>query len=152
MVSDIAKKYGAVPQFEINLTDSIEGDTCVSKHLRMTPEQLEIVLRDDNINMYVGEEAVATGVCKALEKEDYIASTHRCDGHLIAKGADINAMMAELMGKLNKEGFKNAVKHKDNGMLRVLLIGYANEQAARADMAIVRATDNLYSGSWLKHF
>jgi len=52
-----------------------------------------------NMHMYVGEEAVATGVCKVLTKEDYIASTHRCDGHLIAKGADINAMMAELMGK-----------------------------------------------------
>ena len=52
-----------------------------------------------NMHMYVGEEAVATGVCKALQKEDYIASTHRCDGHLIAKGADINKMMAELMGK-----------------------------------------------------
>jgi len=54
-----------------------------------------------NMHMYIGEEAVATGVCKALEKEDYIASTHRCDGHLIAKGADINAMMAELMGREN---------------------------------------------------
>ena len=54
-----------------------------------------------NMHMYVGEEAVATGVCKALTKEDYIASTHRCDGHLIAKGADINAMMAELMGREN---------------------------------------------------
>ena len=42
-----------------------------------------------NMHMYVGEEAVATGLCKNLEKEDYIASTHRCDGHLIAKGADI---------------------------------------------------------------
>ena len=52
-----------------------------------------------NMHMYVGEEAVATGVCEALEREDYIASTHRCDGHLIAKGADINKMMAELMGK-----------------------------------------------------
>lgn len=52
-----------------------------------------------NMHMYVGEEAVATGVCKALTKEDYVASTHRCDGHLIAKGADINKMMAELMGK-----------------------------------------------------
>lgn len=57
MVADIAKEYGAVPQFEINLTDSVEGDTCVSKYLRMTPEQLEIVLRDDNIAMYVGKEA-----------------------------------------------------------------------------------------------
>ncbi len=52
-----------------------------------------------NMHMYVGEEATATGVCAALEKEDYVSSTHRCDGHLIAKGADINRMMAELMGK-----------------------------------------------------
>ena len=57
IVADIAKQYGAVPQFEISLTDSIEGDKCVSKYLRMTKEQLEIVLRDDNIPLYVGKEA-----------------------------------------------------------------------------------------------
>ena len=57
MVTDIAKEYGAVPQFEISLTDSIEGDRCVSKYLRMTKEQLEIVLRDDNVPLYVGKEA-----------------------------------------------------------------------------------------------
>ena len=57
MVADIAKQYGAGPQFEISLTDSIEGDKCVSKYLRMTPDQLEIVLRDDNIPLYVGKEA-----------------------------------------------------------------------------------------------
>lgn len=57
MVADIAKGYGAVPQFEISLTDSIEGDKCVSKYLRMTPKQLEIVLRDDNIALYIGKEA-----------------------------------------------------------------------------------------------
>ena len=57
MVADIAKQYGAVPQFETSLTDSIEGDKCVSKYLRMTKEQLEIVLRDDNVPLYVGKEA-----------------------------------------------------------------------------------------------
>lgn len=57
MVADIAKECGAVPQFETSLTDSIEGDKCVSKYLRMTPEQFEIVLRDDNIPLYVGKEA-----------------------------------------------------------------------------------------------
>lgn len=57
MVADIAKQYGALPQFEISLTDSIEGDKCVSKYLRMTKEQLEIVLRDDNIPLYIGKEA-----------------------------------------------------------------------------------------------
>ena len=57
LVADIAKEYGAVPQFEISLTNSIEGDKCVSKYLRMTQEQLEIVLRDDNVALYVGKEA-----------------------------------------------------------------------------------------------
>ena len=57
MVADIAKQYGAVPQFEVTLTDSIEGDRCVTKYLRMTKEQLEIVLRDDNVPLYVGPEA-----------------------------------------------------------------------------------------------
>lgn len=57
LVADIAKRYGAAPQFEISLSDSIEGDKCVSKYLRLTKEQLEIVLRDDNIPLYVGKEA-----------------------------------------------------------------------------------------------
>lgn len=57
LVADIARQYGIVPQFEISLTDSIDGDRCVSKYLRMTPEQLEIVLRDDNVALYVGKEA-----------------------------------------------------------------------------------------------
>jgi len=47
----------------------------------------------------VGEEAIATGVCANLRKEDYITSTHRGHGHVIAKGAEIKYMMAELFGK-----------------------------------------------------
>jgi len=50
-------------------------------------------------HLYVGEEAVATGVCANLRKEDYITSTHRGHGHVIAKGADLKYMMAELFGK-----------------------------------------------------
>ena len=50
-------------------------------------------------HLYLGEEAVATGVCAALKDEDYIASTHRGHGHLVASGADINRMMAEILGK-----------------------------------------------------
>lgn len=56
-VADLAKKYGAVPQFEVSVTDSVEGDLCVSKYLRLSPEQMEIVLRDENIPLYVGKEA-----------------------------------------------------------------------------------------------
>jgi TPP-dependent pyruvate/acetoin dehydrogenase alpha subunit len=47
-------------------------------------------------HLYIGEEAVATGVCSALRKEDYVFSTHRSHGHYIAKGGDIKALMAEL--------------------------------------------------------
>ncbi len=50
-------------------------------------------------HLYVGEEAVASGVCAALNQDDYITSTHRGHGHVIAKGADLQRMMAELFGK-----------------------------------------------------
>ena len=51
------------------------------------------------VHLYVGEEAVATGVCTNLTDKDYITSTHRGHGHLIAKGGDVKLMMAELFGK-----------------------------------------------------
>jgi len=51
------------------------------------------------LHLYVGEEAVAAGVCGALTDQDQITSTHRGHGHLVAKGGDFNRMMAELMGK-----------------------------------------------------
>ena len=51
------------------------------------------------IHLYVGQEAVAAGVCAALRPDDQISSTHRGHGHLVAKGGDLNKMMAELMGK-----------------------------------------------------
>jgi acetoin:2,6-dichlorophenolindophenol oxidoreductase subunit alpha len=51
------------------------------------------------LHLYVGEEAVAAGVCTALTDADQISSTHRGHGHLIAKGGDFRRMMAELMGK-----------------------------------------------------
>jgi pyruvate dehydrogenase E1 component alpha subunit len=50
---------------------------------------------------YVGQEAVATGVCAALGPDDVITSTHRGHGHLIAKGADVRRMMAELLGRVD---------------------------------------------------
>jgi pyruvate dehydrogenase E1 component alpha subunit len=51
------------------------------------------------LHLYSGEEAVATGVCATLRETDYIVSTHRGHGHCLAKGADMNRMMAELYGK-----------------------------------------------------
>jgi acetoin:2,6-dichlorophenolindophenol oxidoreductase subunit alpha len=51
------------------------------------------------VHCYIGEEAVAVGVCSALDRDDRIISTHRGHGHCIAKGADLNRMMAELYGR-----------------------------------------------------
>ena len=50
------------------------------------------------IHVYVGEEAVATGVCAQLRKDDYVASTHRGHGHALAKGIPPREVMAELLG------------------------------------------------------
>ena len=51
------------------------------------------------VHCYIGEEAVAVGVCAALDRDDQIISTHRGHGHCIAKGADLKRMMAELYGR-----------------------------------------------------
>jgi pyruvate dehydrogenase E1 component alpha subunit len=50
-------------------------------------------------HLYVGQEAVAAGVCAQLNADDYVASTHRGHGHAIAKGVDVGRMMAELYGR-----------------------------------------------------
>src|SRR6202022_2077835 len=50
-------------------------------------------------HLYIGEEAVAVGICEALGPDDYITSTHRGHGHCLAKGASADRMFAELLGK-----------------------------------------------------
>jgi acetoin:2,6-dichlorophenolindophenol oxidoreductase subunit alpha len=54
-------------------------------------------------HLYIGEEAIATGVCANFTKKDYAVSTHRGHGHLIAQGADLKRMMAEILGR--KDGY-----------------------------------------------
>ncbi|MBO0801613.1 MAG: thiamine pyrophosphate-dependent dehydrogenase E1 component subunit alpha [Nocardiopsaceae bacterium] len=69
--------------------------------------RVEERLRDDSaagklpgaVHLYIGEEAVATGVCAHLTDRDYATSTHRGHGHFLAKGGDVRAMMAEIRGK-----------------------------------------------------
>ena len=69
---------------------------------RFEERVVELVNRDEIPGVtheYVGQEAVATGVCIALRPDDVITSTHRGHGHILAKGGDPRRMMAELMGK-----------------------------------------------------
>ena len=71
--------------------------------IRLCEESLvEPILNGDvqgPVHLYSGEEAIATGVCAALEKKDYIFSTHRSHGHYLAKGGNMPALIAEIYGK-----------------------------------------------------
>ncbi|MBM3818962.1 MAG: thiamine pyrophosphate-dependent dehydrogenase E1 component subunit alpha [Acidimicrobiia bacterium] len=80
--------------------------------IRMYRQMLAIRLFEERVNdlytralmpglahLYIGEEAVAVGICEALRDDDYITSTHRGHGHCLAKGADPKLMFAELLGK-----------------------------------------------------
>jgi TPP-dependent pyruvate/acetoin dehydrogenase alpha subunit len=84
----------------------------VEKWIRMYRQMLSIRLFEEQVNelytralmpglahLYVGEEAVAVGICEALRQDDYITSTHRGHGHCLAKGATPDRMFAELLGK-----------------------------------------------------
>ncbi|KIX14911.1 thiamine pyrophosphate-dependent dehydrogenase E1 component subunit alpha [Dethiosulfatarculus sandiegensis] len=55
------------------------------------------------IHLSIGQEGSSTGVCSTLRPDDYLTTTHRGHGHMIAKGADLNRMVAELFGK--KDGY-----------------------------------------------
>src|SRR5712691_9562677 len=80
--------------------------------LQMYAQMLRIRVFEEHVNelytsakmpglahLYIGQEAVAVGVCQALRADDYITSTHRGHGHCLAKGAAVNLMFAELLGK-----------------------------------------------------
>lgn len=73
------------------------------------------------VHLYAGEEAIATGVCASLTDEDYITSTHRGHGHCIAKGCELNGMMAEIFGKgtglCKGKGGSMHIADIDKGML-----------------------------------
>ena len=82
------------------------------KLVRMYRQMVAIRLFEERVNdlytralmpglahLYIGEEAVAVGICEALRRDDYITSTHRGHGHCLAKGAEPHLMFAELLGK-----------------------------------------------------
>ena len=91
---------------------SADANTKLGQNLRFYRQMLAIRLFEERVNdlytralmpglahLYIGEEAVAVGVCEALRPDDYITSTHRGHGHCLAKGAAPDLMFAELLGK-----------------------------------------------------
>ena len=89
-----------------------ETEITVGRLIHMYRRMVAIRLFEERVNdlymralmpglahLYVGEEAVAAGICEALRADDYITSTHRGHGHCLAKGASADRMFAELLGK-----------------------------------------------------
>ena len=73
------------------------------------------------VHLYLGEEAIAPAVCECLTDKDFITSTHRGHGHIIAKGGDLNLMMAELFGRVTGyckgKGGSMHIADRDKGIL-----------------------------------
>jgi pyruvate dehydrogenase E1 component alpha subunit len=79
-------------------------------------------------HLYIGEEAVAVGVCEALRRDDYITSTHRGHGHCLAKGAAVDRMFCELLGKeagycRGKGGSMHIADHENGNLGANAIVG-----------------------------
>ena len=100
-------------------------------------------------HLYAGEEAVAVGICEALRKDDYVTSTHRGHGHCLAKGAAVDRMFAELLGKepgycRGKGGSMHIADH-ENGNLgaNAIVSGSTGIATGAAMSAKMRGTDQV---------
>ena len=100
-------------------------------------------------HLYIGQEAVAVGACEALRRDDFITSTHRGHGHCLAKGADVNRMFAELLGKgagyCRGKGGSMHIADFENGNLgaNAIVGGSAGIATGAAQSAKMRGTDQV---------
>ena len=98
------------------------------------------------LHLYVGQEAVAVGTCEALRLDDFITSTHRGHGHLVAKGGNLHEMMAELMGKATGScGGKGGSMHIND--LRLGMLGANGIVGAGVPIAVGAGFRNKYLGT-----
>jgi TPP-dependent pyruvate/acetoin dehydrogenase alpha subunit len=100
-------------------------------------------------HLYSGEEAIAVGVCAALRQDDYITSTHRGHGHCLAKGARVDRMFAELLGRetgyCRGKGGSMHIADQDTGNLGAnAIVGGSAGIATGAAMSIkMRGSDQV---------
>ena len=111
--------------------------------IRQFEDRVADLLDTDDINcpthLYTGQEAVAVGVCQALSIDDYIWGTHRSHGHYLAKGGNMDTMMAELYGK------ETGCSHGRGGSMHLL----AKEVGILGTVPLVGATIPMAVGSAL---
>ncbi len=134
----------------------------VEQYLHMYEQMAKIRAFEEQVNelyksakmpglahLYSGEEAIAVGVCEALRRDDYITSTHRGHGHCLAKGASIDRMFAELLGKeagyCRGKGGSMHIADQDTGNLgaNAIVGGSAGIATGAAFSAKRRGTDQV---------
>ncbi|MBT3310598.1 MAG: dehydrogenase [Desulfobacterales bacterium] len=138
--ADLLKTMHIIRFFELHLSEAI----------------LTGVLPTFAIHLSIGQEAVATGVCMNLRNTDYLNTTHRGHGHIIAKGADLNRMMAEIYGRKDGQcmgrggsmhvtdgnrGILGANGIVGAGYLLAMGAGYTIKNKGRDDVSVVIAGD-----------
>jgi TPP-dependent pyruvate/acetoin dehydrogenase alpha subunit len=130
--------------------------------LHMYEQMLKIRVFEEHVNelylsakmpglahLYIGEEAVAVGVCEVLRRDDYITSTHRGHGHCLAKGASIDRMFAELLGKeagycRGKGGSMHIADQETGNLGANAIVGGSTALATGAAMSTkMRGTDQV---------
>jgi TPP-dependent pyruvate/acetoin dehydrogenase alpha subunit len=143
---------------ETNPSDPIERDRWVYLYRQM----VRIRLFEEHVNdlytsarmpglahLYIGEEAIAVGVCAALRDSDYITSTHRGHGHCLAKGGTMDRMFAELLGKeagyCRGKGGSMHIADQEKGNLgaNAIVGGSVGIATGAALSARMRATDQV---------
>src|SRR5260221_9981001 len=146
------------------ITDSAktENGVAVELGLRLYRQMVRIRLFEEQVNelytralmpglahLYIGEEAVAVGICEALRGDDYITSTHRGHGHCVAKGASPDRMFAELLGKeagyCRGKGGSMHIADPDSGNLgaNAIVGGSAGIATGAAFSAKMRGSDQV---------
>lgn len=92
------------------MTRQLDALTLISRYklmlrIRFHEEAIKALFKQGKIggttHLYIGQEAIAAGVITQLQPSDFIASTHRGHGHMLAKGGDLKAMLAEILGKVD---------------------------------------------------
>jgi pyruvate dehydrogenase E1 component alpha subunit len=143
-------------------TQAIEPRMELEQNLHMYRQMAKIRAFEEQVNelykgakmpglahLYVGEEGVAVGVCEALRRDDVITSTHRGHGHCLAKGAKVDRMFAELLGKeagyCRGKGGSMHIADQDTGNLgaNAIVGGSAGIATGAALSAKMRGTDQV---------
>src|SRR3989442_3638288 len=143
-------------------THALEPRMELEQHLHMYRQMAKIRAFEEQVNelykgakmpglthLYVGEEAIAVGVCSALRRDDWITSTHRGHGHCLAKGAAVDRMFAELLGKeagycRGKGGSMHIADHENGNLGANAIVGGSAGIATRAaPSARLRGTDHV---------